>query len=148
MKVVRTIALIVVAVTLVGASALVASCGGHVPKSSNIIDGSIAVARDNYYHVSLSVDMSRMRDVTVSGSFTVYGGSGNDIEELILNDVSSRNWINVDTVADLCHSGRVTTDTFDVPITTSGAYHLVYSNKFSIISTKTVATTIDVKWSE
>ena len=133
---------------LVGASALVASCGGHVPKSSNIIDGSIAVARDNYYHVSLSVDMSRMWDVTVSGSFTAYGGSGNDVEVLILNDVSSRNWINTDTVADLYHSGRVTTDTFDVPITASGAYHLVYRDKFSIISTKTVTTTIDVKWSE
>ena len=63
MKVVRTIALIVVVVMLVGAFALVASCGGHVSKSSNIIDGSIAVARDNYYHVLLSVDMSRMRDV-------------------------------------------------------------------------------------
>ena len=67
---------------------------------------------------------------------------------LILNDVSYRNWTNADTVADLYHSGRVTTDTIDVPMTASGAYHLVYSNKFSIISTKRVTTTIDVEWSE
>ena len=60
MKVVKIIALIVVVVMLIGASALVASCGGHVLKSSNIIDGSITVAVDNYYHVSLSVDMNRM----------------------------------------------------------------------------------------
>ncbi len=60
MKVVKIIALIVVVVMLVGASALVASCGGHVPKSSNIIDGSITIAPNNYNHGSFSVDMNRM----------------------------------------------------------------------------------------
>ncbi len=56
----KIFALIVVVVMLVSASALVASFGGHVPKSSNIMDGSITVAPNNYYHVSFSVDMNRM----------------------------------------------------------------------------------------
>ena len=86
--------------------------------------------------------------MTVTGSFTASGGSGNDIEVLILNDISYRNWMNGDMVADLYHSGKVTIDTFNVPITVSGTYHLVYSNEFSIISTKTVTTTVDLKWSE
>ena len=76
---------------LIGASASVASGGGQLPKSSNVIDGSMTVAPNNYYHVSFSVDMSRMRDVTFSGFFTASGSSGNDIEVLILDDVSYRN---------------------------------------------------------
>ncbi len=86
--------------------------------------------------------------MTVSGSSTASGGSGNDIEVLILNDISYRNWINGDMGADLYHSGKVTIDTFNVPITALETYHLVYSNEFSIISTKTVTTTVDLKWSE
>lgn len=120
----------------------------YVPKSSNLVNGAITVTAGNYYDASFSVDTSTMHDVTVLGSFTASGGSGNDVEVFIMDDTNFTNWKNGHSYAAIYTSGRVTTDSINVAITASGNYHLVYSNTFSWISTKTVSTNVDLKWSE
>lgn len=144
--------------------ALVIGCGGEgggdwysppqqpkavlVPQSRNLINATITVSAGDYYHVPFSVNIDGMRDVTVSGSFMASGGSGNDIVVVILDNIAYTNWVNRHRVAALYSSGQVTTDRFCVSITGLGTYHLVYSNRFSVISTKKVISTVDLKWSE
>lgn len=160
MKVLKTLVLVIAAIMLLGTSALIVACGnsndgggggggGHVsvPKSLNLVNGVITVNAGSYYNVPFTVNSS-MSGPTVSGSFTASGGSGNDIIVLILDDIAYTNWVNGHQVTALYSSGQLTTDTFNVSMTTSGTYHLVYSNRFSVISTKNVSTTVDLKWSE
>lgn len=119
-----------------------------VPKSRNLINATITVDPGDYYHVSFSARINGMRDVVMLGSFTASGGSGNDIIVLLLDDIAYTNWVNRHKVVVLYYSGQVTTDRINVPITASGKYHLVFSNRFSTISTKRVLTTIDLEWLE
>ena len=162
MKVLKTLVLVIAAIMLLGTSALIVACGnsndgggggggggGHVsvPKSLDLVNGVITVNAGSYYNVPFTVNSS-MSGAKVSGSFTASGGSGNDIIVLILDDIAYTNWVNGHQVTVLYSSGQLTTDTLNVSITTSGTYHLVYSNRFSVISTKNVNTTVDLKWSE
>ena len=119
-----------------------------VPHSSNLVNATITVNAENYYHIPFSVDTNVMLDVIIIGSFTASGGSGNDIIVLLLDDIAYTNWVNRHQVTAIYNSGQLTTATINIPITISGTYHVVFSNRFSIISTKTVSTTIDLKWTE
>jgi hypothetical protein len=121
---------------------------GLVSRSYNLINGTITVSPGTYYSVSFPVDMNAMRNVWVDGSFTAAGGSGNDIEVHIMDDIAYTNWVNGHTVSVIYSSGKVTTANIDVPITMSGNYYLVFSNRFSMVSSKNVATKVDLKWSE
>jgi hypothetical protein len=119
-----------------------------VPQSANLVNAIITVDAGSYYSINFYVDTNKMHNVAVSGSFTASGGSGNDIVVLILDDIAFTNWVNGHSVMALYNSGQITTDRINVPITASGRYYLVFSNRFSIISTKKVSTMIDLQWSE
>lgn len=120
----------------------------YVPQSHNLVDGVITVYAGDYYDVPFSVDIDTMHDVTVSGSFAASGGSGNDVEVYVMNASDYANWVNGHSSSALYSSGRITAADLNIPITASGNYHLVYSNTFSWISTKTVNTSVDLEWSE
>ncbi len=118
-----------------------------VPQSSNLVKGTITVKAGGWYHVSFSVT-SAMIGPRVVGSFKASGGSGNDIVALILDDMAYTNWSNGHTVNALYTSGQITVANINVPISTPGTYHLVFSNIFSIFISKDVATKVDLQWSE
>lgn len=76
----------------------------------------------------------------LSGTFTASGGSGNDIIVLVMGATDYVNWENEHQASTYYDSGQITTGGFNVILPSSGTYHLVYSNQFSIISTKNVNT--------
>lgn len=118
-----------------------------VPQSQNLVNATITVS-PGYYDLSFTVDAGRMRDARVTGSFTASGGSGNDIKVLIMDDMTFTNWKNKHQVSLLYNSGQMTIGNLNVPITASGTYHLVFDNTFSTVSSKQVATRINLEWSE
>ena len=115
--------------------------------SSNLVNGIITVDPGGYYRVRFSVT-STMTDAAVVGSFTASGGSGNDIETYILDDMAFTNWINGHTVNTLYNSGRITVAEINTPITTPGTYYLVFNNEFSTFASKEVTTTVNLQWYE
>ena len=121
--------------------------GCNTPQSSNLINEIIVVAAGDYYDIPFSVDTSEMQNVRVVGYFAASGGTGNDIEVAILDDMTFTNWINGHQGTSLYNSGKIMAVEIDVSITTSGKYHLVFSNTFSIVSSKTVSSRIDLNWS-
>jgi len=115
--------------------------------SSNLVNGIIAVDPGGWYRVRFSVTSS-MRGAAVVGSFTASGGSGNDIETYIFDDMAYTSWINGHSVYALYNSGRITVAEINTPITTPGQYYLVFSNTFSTFSSKKVTTTVNLQWYE
>lgn len=75
----------------------------------------------------------------IIGRFKARGGSGNDVEVLLLTKEGYENWANGHSCQQCCfyQSGRVTTGHLDVSLPT-GDYVLVFSNKFSVFSSKIV----------
>jgi len=139
----------IITVTVVSVIAILTLFSGcNTPQSSNLIDGNIVVVPGNYYDIQFSVDTSEMQNTRVVGSFEAAGGSGNDIEAFIFDDMSFNNWKNGHQVTPLYNSGKITVANIDTSITTSGKYHLVFSNLFSIVSSKNVSARVDLNWSE
>jgi hypothetical protein len=89
-----------------------------------------------------------MTNPRVKGSFTASGGSGNDIETFIFDDMAYTNWVNGHQVNTFYNSGRITVANIDASITTPGKYHLVFNNGFSIFTSKHVSTTVNLEWYE
>ncbi len=117
-------------------------------KHLNLVNGTITVQAGSYYNVQFSVDTNVMKDVMVEGSFQASGGSGNDIDALVLNEMDFINWLNGHQVSPVYYSGKITIADINVPITKSGDYHLVFGNTFSVISSKNVSAQVDLHWAE
>lgn len=82
-------------------------------------------------------------DVRVEGTFNASGGARNDIEVYLLTDDEFVNWQNNHTVSTLYNSGRMTQGTLNAPLPPgAGTYHLVFNNKFSLLSPKAVRASI------
>ncbi len=69
------------------------------------------------------------------------------MEVAILDDTTFINWRNGHQGASLYNSGKIMAVEIDVSITISGKYHLVFSNTFSTVSSKTVSSRVDLNWS-
>ena len=118
--------------------------------SVSLLNAGITVHAGEFYDVPIRL-RDIMHNVTLSGSFTASGGSGNDIEVFVLSQADFTNWQNGYSYSALYSSGRVTTATFNVSLPTPSVgqtsdYHVVYSNTFSWISTKQVNTTVNLNW--
>jgi hypothetical protein len=137
--------------------ALVVGCGpSTVPRqpgqvlvlqTQNLVNGMITVPAGTYYAQPFSVT-SRMQSVKVSGSFHASGGSGNDIETYILDDMAYTNWASGHQVNTFYNSGCVTVANIDAPLATPGTYYLVFNNRFSTFASKQVSTTVNLEWYE
>jgi hypothetical protein len=81
--------------------------------------------------------------VRVEGTFIASGGAGNDVEAYIFSNDDFVNWQNRHPVRTFYNSGRVTQGTLDVTLPAiAGRYYLVFNNNFSLLSAKTVQTSI------
>lgn len=77
--------------------------------------------------------------VHLQGGFFAKGGSGNDVEVFLLPEQDFLNWQNGHRAVTLYNSGKVTTGTINVNLPSdAGTYYLVFSNKFSLVSPKSV----------
>lgn len=119
-----------------------------VPESRNLIDATLVISAGGYYDVEFSVDAMTMHNVRVVGSFTSSGSSGSDVEVVIMGDTAYANWLDGHQVEVLYTLGKLTTANIDLPIATSGTYHLVFSNNHSEVSSKHVSTRVELEWTE
>jgi hypothetical protein len=86
-------------------------------------------------------------EIRVEGMFTASGGSGNDIEVYLLNEDEFVNWQNGHRVNTLYNSGRMTQGTLNTVLPPgAGKYHLVFNNKFSLLSPKAVKASIRLRY--
>ena len=147
--------LVVVVVLVIIVLAALASMGGGAGGSggilpsqhtTNIVNGLITVSAGsyNYYPVDISAGVT---GVSLQGSFTASGGSGNDIDVLIMDSTAFTNWQNGHQVSVYYDSGQETTGTVSANLPSgSGTYYLVYSNTFSTFSSKNVQTTVNLTY--
>ena len=117
-------------------------------QSKAIIDEIIRVDDDNFVDIPFQVNVETMRNARVLGSFMAAGGAGDDIKVFILDEIDYINWFNGHHVEGLYNSGKITIAKIDVPITTSGKYHLVFDNRFSPFSNKNVLAKVHLYWSD
>ena len=151
----RNIVIVVVVALVVCVAAYVAvvSPGFLLARSNNItvghyatempithlftpVNGTITVTAGGYENYQVNVP-SEAFNIQLSGTFTVTGGSGNDIDVYILNYTNFLNWQNGGTYSTYYNSGQVTGANFSVSLPAGQIYYLVYSNP-SVVSTKTV----------
>jgi len=117
----------------------ISGCVGY--KTETVVDGVITVEAGRYVNYQFSVPSQ----ASVSGNFTASGGTGNDIRVLILDETSYINWANGHNVSTYYDSGQITTGKIAARIP-EGKYYLVYSNIFSIASSKNVKTKVDITY--
>ena len=139
---------VVVAVIVVGFSILSqrSSPSESTPPqehTSNIVNGTISVSARNYQAYPFTIP-SGATNAYVTGNFTASGGTGNDIEVLIMDATAFINWKNGHQVSVYYDSGDLTTSNFDVSLPAGGSYYLVYSNTFALLFGKNVQTRADL----
>jgi hypothetical protein len=111
--------------------------------SLNMVNGLITVQPGyyNYYFVTVPSGAS---SVVMNGTFTASGGSGNNIEVLVMDQTNYVNWQNGNQATSYYDSGQVTTGTISANLPGGGTCYLVYSNTFSSVASKNVQTTANV----
>jgi len=145
------VTLILIVVLVVAILAVIGSMGGSgggsgiLPQqhTENIVNGLVTVNAGNYEYYQFSVP-SGASAVSVSGSFTASGGSGNDIIVYVMDYTNFVNWQNGHSASAYYNSGQVTTETISTSLPAGATYYLVYSNTFSILSSKNVQTTVNL----
>jgi hypothetical protein len=123
------------------------STAALVPDTRNLVNGVISIGAGEYYNIKFSVATGTMLNARVTGTFKAEGGTGNDIEVLIVDDTSFGKWTNGHKVPELYYSGKVNSANISVAIANSGVYHLIFDNSFSLISSKQVLANVDLQWS-
>lgn len=121
------------------------SSNSYIPSqhTQNIVNGIISVKAGGYQYYSFNAP-SGSTDVRVSGSFEANGGSGNDINVVILDEQAFTNWKNGHQVSAYYSSGKLTTDSINANIPSGNTLYLVYDNQFSTFTSKDVRTTVDL----
>lgn len=109
--------------------------------NKNIVNSVVPVAAGKYVYYQFSVPSQ----ASISGDFTAFGGSGNDIIVLILDETAYINWINGHSVSTYYNSKQMTIGSITASVP-SGNYYLIYSNTFSTVSNKNVKTNVDISY--
>jgi len=106
--------------------------------TQSISNPSQIVAATAYSYFKMDVPQGAS-SVHLQGSFTANGGSGNDIEVLVVSEQEFLNWQNRHPAKTFYNSGKVTAGSVDVNLPPdAGTYYIVLSNTFSLLSSKNV----------
>lgn len=103
-----------------------------------LLDDTLAVAAATRAQRSWTIDPAKAPNGKFCGTFRAYGGSGNDIRVLFLDDVNYLNYCNNHPAKPLYDSGVRTAGEWALPVTVQGTYHLVFENSFSFLTPKNV----------
>jgi hypothetical protein len=117
-----------------------------VVKSVTILDGAASVPAGSYASYPVKIDLTSMMAPMISGYVQASGGTGNDIDVLILSDADFPNWKNGQAVTPLYDSGKVTGAQVFARPAASGTYYMVFSNKFSALSPKSIGAKLQLMW--
>ena len=121
------VVIIVVVVVVAVVAVLAANLALHPPVSTSIVSNTITVGAGTTQKFTFSVP-DGASNAHVSGTFSAAGGSGNDIIVYVDNSYGNA----------LYNSGQVSTGNFNVNLSPSSNYSLVFDNTFSTVSSKTV----------
>ena len=113
-----------------------AGCG-FLPHSDTIIDSAFTVGAISSQDYRFEVPPGAT-DIRVDGHFTATGGTGNDIQVLVMDEDGYVNWQNGHAARRYYDSGQVTQSTIAATLPHPGAYYLVFSNTFSLLTPKAV----------
>lgn len=106
-------------------------------KTYPIFVGSAAIDPGSYHFTKFAVDPEKLSNPTVFGHLSASGGTGDDVEILVLTASDLENWKREHDTHPLYSSGRVIQADLNVPIKEAGTYYLVISNAFSVVTAKT-----------
>ncbi len=129
-----------------GGSGLPPIAAGLQPVSEKLVSGQTVVPAGKHFFVRFRIDPSTMRNARVVGSFHTSGGSGNDIQAVVVEETEWENWINGHKARVLYSTEKITNGKIDVPIAQEGTYYLGFNNSFSLISEKYVFAEIELRY--
>jgi hypothetical protein len=115
--------------------------------SSDILNGSAAIEAVSWMHYPVTVTPAMLHPRIV-GRVTATGGTGDDIIVAVLSDADFTNWSKGHRGTALYNSGQVTTADVKVSIPDPGEYVVVFDNKFSTMTAKTVAGKLRLVWDD
>lgn len=116
------------------------------PRTEVLSNAEFALSATQYHYVRFEVPQNASA-VRVEGTFSARGGAGNDVEAYIFSNDDFVNWQNRHPVHTFYNSGRVTQGTLEVTLPPiAGTYYLVFNNNFSLLSAKTVQTSIRLRF--
>lgn len=105
---------------------------------------TIPAARYVVYEFTVPEDATEVR---VGGRFEASGGSGNDVEVIILDEDGYVNWQNHHRVRTYYYSGKLTQANIKAILPPGGGtYYLVFSNRFSVIAPKAVIAQVGLQY--
>lgn len=112
------------------------------PRTEVLSNTEFALSAGQYRYTRFEVPQNAGA-VRVEGTFSASGGAGNDVEAYIFSNDDFVNWQNRHPVRTFYNSGRVTQGTLEVTLPAlAGTYYLVFNNNFSLLSAKTIQTSI------
>ena len=109
-----------------------------LPRTMPITNGAITVRAAGYLYYKFSVPAGAT-NVFVDGHFSATGGTGNDIEVVILNEDNFANFQNHHDAQTYYNSGKVTQNSINAVLPAGETYYLVFNNGFSLLTAKAVA---------
>ena len=103
-----------------------------------ISDHGLIINQLGYSYFKLEVP-SKASGVELHGKFTISGGGGNTIEAYVFSQDAYLSWQKQQDADPFYSSGRVSMDTIDANLPSGpGIYYLVFNNKFSAVTPKTI----------
>lgn len=136
-----------IAVTIVALVVIGFGSGAHsiIPTqhTEGIINSMIRVEAGHFVYYTFSAPRGAS-NVSVTGTFTAGGGSGNDIKVAILDEQNFINYRNGHQVSAYYSSGQETVGNINVNIPSGQTMYLVYDNTFSVVSSKEVTTNVNL----
>lgn len=116
----------------------------HHQASTGNVAFTVRAQGANNYHFTVPAGAF---GVTMKGHFAASGGSGNDIEVVVLSEDEYVNWQNGHPTKALYNSGKVTQDSITLTLPSDATtYYVVFSNKFSLLTPKAVEANVDLNF--
>jgi hypothetical protein len=108
------------------------------PHSIPVANEGITINQLGYSYFKLQVP-AQASSVEFHGNFTASGGAGNMIEAFVFSEDGYESWQKQRYSDPFYSSGRVSMDRIDANLPSGpGTYYLVFNNKFSLLSPKTI----------
>ena len=117
------------------------------PQSIYLVNGNISVNAETRTNYAFNVTPN-MKNVSVVGKFSTFGGAPNAIEVYIMDDATYTKWVKGLTVRILFDSQSLSSGDIDQAIPTPGKYYLIFANYHpaSLSPAQQVSTSIELKW--
>jgi hypothetical protein len=118
------------------------------PLTLSLSEKAFTIGSGQYRYFKFTIP-PQSSEIEVQGRFEASGGSGNDVEVIVLTEDAFTNWQNHHSVPTFYNSGRVTVGTVDAHLPSTGnpaTYYLIFNNAFSVLSNKAVSADIAVHY--